>query len=112
MNPILSPINYSNIDNDITSNGSIYKEVLSSDNEWLSPESINNVNIEYKVNEDNSTLYSGILNQLDDYLVTCITSMSINETSIFKVKTSLINQRFEELIEEYTHIKIKLIFFN
>lgn len=112
MNPILSPINYSNIDNDITSNGSIYKEVLSSDNEWLSPESINNVNIEYKVNEDNSTLYSGILNQLDDYLVTCITSMSINETSIFKVKTSLINQRFEELTDEYTHIKIKLIFFN
>ena len=112
MNPILSPINYNNIDNDITSDGSIFKEVISTDNEWLSPEPTNNVNIEYKINDDNSLLYSGILNKLDDYLVTCITSMSLNETSIFKVKTSLINQRFEELTDDYTNIKIKLIAFN
>ena len=112
MNPVLSPINYSNIENDITSDGSIYKEVLSSDNEWLSPEPTNNVNIEYKVNNLNSISYTGLLNKLDDYLVTCVSTMTRNEVSFFKVKSELIKERYPDLTDEYTSIEIKLLSFN
>lgn len=112
MMDLLKEINVNNIENDLSGNGELTKEIVLHSKDWYSPKLNDFIIFDYKIGKSDWMNYTGKLidNQIFNELYQCILSMKLGEHSKFYCKKSYFtdNEYNKFIVDEVTIIEVKL----
>lgn len=112
MTELLKEINIGNIQNDLSGNCELIKEIVVPSKDWYTPKLNDYVKVDYKIGKSDWMNYTGkfIKDNIFNELYQCILSMKLRETSKFFCKKSYFtdNEFSKFIVDDITVIDIKL----